>query len=281
MAIVRPLPGGEFVLETGTLNAPLPGGGWVQETQSAGGAYTLTASHGSYSYTGQSVNISYTPTTNAYTLTASYGSYGYTGQSVNLYRNRNLTPNYGSYNYTGQSVNLYRNRNLTSNYGSYSYTGQSVSIYRDRSLVVSNGSYSYTGQNATITAVARYGRPAVDITTGTWAPSSGSDLYEMLNESVANDADYISTSTLSDLFEVKLSPTTDPNSSTGHVISIRLSSNYGNSINLTLKQGSSTLDSWSVSSLTSTPTTYTRILSGAVIDSITDYTDLRITGTSA
>jgi len=38
-------------------------------------------------------------------------------------------------------------------------------------------------------------RPAADVTAGTWAPSAGSDLFAMLDESPADDADFIYSST--------------------------------------------------------------------------------------
>ena len=117
------------------------------QTSAAPSGHTLTASSGSYTYTGQSATLARNRN-----LTASNGSYSYTGQSVTIARNRNLTASYGTYTYTGQTATITHsavtNYQLTASAGSYTYTGQSATIARNRNLTANYGAYLYTGQSA-------------------------------------------------------------------------------------------------------------------------------------
>jgi len=66
-------------------------------------AYTLTASNGSYTLTGQ--NITFT-LTRAFLLSAQNGSYALTGQNIIITRGFLLSPQNGLYSLTGQAVNI-------------------------------------------------------------------------------------------------------------------------------------------------------------------------------
>ena len=144
MALSRVTPTG-WLEETGTISRATPTG-WVQETQAAtGGAYTLTASHGTYYLAGQYVGI-----TRNRELTASYGSYSYSGQAADVLKSKTIVAQNGSYSYSGQNVVVLKTNILTASSGSYNYSGQDVSISRNRNLVAQHGSYSYSGQNAII-----------------------------------------------------------------------------------------------------------------------------------
>jgi hypothetical protein len=105
----------------------------------------------------------------------------------------------------------------------------------------------------------------------------------MLDETVADDSDYIyspENPTASNSFEVLLGPLLDPLVSTGHVISYRLKAvNLDITWDLAIVQGTTVLDSWTeVYTVADGLATRTRTLSGAVADSITDYTDVRFRG---
>lgn len=54
--------------------------------------------------------------------------------------------------------------------------------------------------------------PATDISAGTWTPSSGSDLYAMINEAVTDDGDYdrSGAAPVDDTMEVSLTPLSTP-----------------------------------------------------------------------
>lgn len=121
-------------------------------------------------------------------------------------------------------------------------------------------------------AVVQLIRPASDISSGAWSPSSGSDLFAMLDEVVASDADFITTTSASTA-EVKLSTAGDPAVSTGHVIRYRAKGT--GTLTVRLIQGTTTIATH-VPSITTSFQNYTFTLSGAEADAITDYSDLRL-----
>lgn len=128
----------------------------------------------------------------------------------------------------------------------------------------------------------QYLRPIVDIAANGWLPSTGSDLYAMLDESVASDADYIYSppNPTTEQFEVRLTSGSDPLSSADHVIALRLRAINADTIfDFDLVQNTTILDSWSESvTVVAGAVQRSRTFSGAVADSITDYTNLRIRG---
>lgn len=96
-----------------------------------------------------------------------------------------------------------------------------------------------------------------DISTNGWIPSEGTTLYGTIDEPVYSDTDYISVNILSTC-EVGIEPLALPPGSI-QTISYRASSTTGNGLTVTLKQGTTTIGTWS-HGLTSTLTTYTQIL---------------------
>ena len=121
---------------------------------------------------------------------------------------------------------------------------------------------------------AQFSRPTSDASTGTWTASTGSDLYAMIDETVASDTDYISTVNASTC-EVALSTLSDPASSSGHIVRYRLSAEAGG-VTVRLRQGTTTIASWTHSPAPSSLTTYAQTLSVGEADSITDYTALKL-----
>ena len=118
--------------------------------------------------------------------------------------------------------------------------------------------------------------PASDVSAGSWSPSSGVDLYAMLDEADPSDSDYILTSTLGDECIVALQAGSDPFVSTGHVVRYRLRGDGSSGITVALLQGASLIASWTHDPAPSTFTTFEQTLSGGEADSITDYTALRL-----
>lgn len=121
---------------------------------------------------------------------------------------------------------------------------------------------------------AQYARPVSDAAAGAWTASSGSDLYAMLDETAASDADYIVTTGASTC-EVALGALTDPAVSTGHIVRYRISATGGGII-VRLRQGTTTIASWVHAPAPTSPTTYEQTLSGGEADSITDYAALKL-----
>jgi hypothetical protein len=110
-------------------------------------------------------------------------------------------------------------------------------------------------------------RPTGDISAGTWVPSSGSDLWAMLDEVTYDDGDYISTS-LAGVTELLLPAFAFPVGS-NVVLSVRGSSTSGSTLTVNLKQSGATVASWT-QVLTATDTTYEFTLSAGERAAITD-----------
>lgn len=140
--------------------------------------------------------------------------------------------------------------------------------------------------------MAQFARPSADTdNTGSYTDQGGgsSAIYTTIDETAADDGDYIRTGTdpSSAVFVTKLSNVTDPVSSSGHVLRVRAGTDQasgGNQIDLTaqLRQGYTNEGSPGTLIATLTQanvtagswTTYSATLSGAEADAITDYTSL-------
>jgi hypothetical protein len=121
----------------------------------------------------------------------------------------------------------------------------------------------------------RYARPDADITDGAWLPSTGSDLYSMLDEVTYDDTDYIYTASASTC-EIRLSDPTDPGTSNGQILRYRAKSEDTSTLVAKLMQGSTTIATRTHTSVPGTWTEYTMTLTSGECDAITDYTDLRV-----
>jgi hypothetical protein len=131
-------------------------------------------------------------------------------------------------------------------------------------------------------AALQYFRPISDIAANGWSPSTGGDLYAMLDETVADDGDYIYSPTgpTTEQFEVRLTAGGDPLSSANHTITVRLQAiGADTNFDLDLVQNTTVLDSWTENvTVAAGVVERSRTFSGAVADSITDYSNLRVRG---
>lgn len=132
--------------------------------------------------------------------------------------------------------------------------------------------------------MAQFARPDSDVTRTGWVEDDGVsvDIFDQIDEAVADDNDYVKSPTPpgTNEYEAGLSNVTDPVSSTGHTMRWRRRNGVsgGAAINLVVRllQGTTQITSQSDNTLPSTFTTQTYVLSGAEADAITDYTDLRM-----
>lgn len=115
-------------------------------------------------------------------------------------------------------------------------------------------------------AASPIARPTSDISAGGWTPSTGTELYPMLDELTPDDGDYIETSTAT-TGTLGLSAPTFPGGPT-QVLSARGASDDGSTLTVRLKQGA-TLIATRSQVLTSTMTTYTWALDAGEIALIT------------
>lgn len=118
--------------------------------------------------------------------------------------------------------------------------------------------------------------PSADVIDGTWTPSAGADLFAVLDENPASDADYIQTNTAADSCTVALASLTDPASSAGHKVSYRLQGDGTSGVLVELLQGSTVIASWTHDPAPTSATQFDQTLTGTQADSITDYTALRV-----
>lgn len=142
------------------------------------------------------------------------------------------------------------------------------------------GSSTGAGAAAAIGQATAFLRPDADSVQGTWTnESAGTQLWSHIDEVVPDDSDYIRSAEnpSSDTCRVTLS---DP--STGVATPVAVSYRYGRrgsgpiNLTVTLKQGTTTIASWSHSAISATPVTARQTLSGGQLASITDYSDLRL-----
>jgi hypothetical protein len=137
--------------------------------------------------------------------------------------------------------------------------------------------------------MAQFARPTADTSIGTYTDQAGgtSSIYATLDETVADDADYIkSVSAPSNApYVCKLGTIEDPLSSTGHVVRYRYAKNAagGAQIDLTaqLRQGytnegspGTLIAEWTHTNISDSFTTAAQTLTGGQADSITDYSAL-------
>ncbi len=138
--------------------------------------------------------------------------------------------------------------------------------------------------------MAQFGRPSADTTRDNWVEDDGTttDIFDQIDESVVDDADYIKTqlSPSSDVYVTKLTALEDPISSSGHIVRFRYrkDASGGDALDLLteLRQGYTNEGSQGTLIASQNNTDIlgsgwvdgTFTLSGGEADSITDYTDL-------
>jgi hypothetical protein len=115
----------------------------------AGGAFTLTADSGSYTYTGTANDLRLDAL-----LGADSGSYSYSGTDVDLITGYSLQADAGSYIYTGTDAALTLasagNFTLSADTGAYTYSGTDIALEASFKLDASSGAYTYSGTDATL-----------------------------------------------------------------------------------------------------------------------------------
>jgi hypothetical protein len=99
----------------------------------------------------------------------------------------------------------------------------------DSAAVIYDGTFysNVVEVSGTWTTLGIRARPSSDIAAGSWTPSTGSDLYAMLDEVSVDDADYITTSATGQTARLALTPLSDPGNDNNHVLRYRASSPEG------------------------------------------------------
>jgi len=123
--------------------------------------------------------------------------------------------------------------------------------------------------------------PSSDESIGSWTDENELtvDIFNSINESVADDNDYIQSedNPVSSVYRLKLESAIDPGVNTDHRIRYRYKkdSSSGNvDMVVRLKCGLTIIASWTHNNVSTSWVTSTQLLSDAEADSITDYGDL-------
>lgn len=178
---------------------------------------------------------------------------------------------------------IYHGARMNSTIGSFATGELTLPMVWNRALsdaemksLAANPWQIFKGRRLPVAAVvtAQYARPTSDVSAGTWTASTGSDLFAMLDETSANDSDYITTTSASTC-EVALGSLSDPAVSTGHIVRYRISGDAGGII-VRLREGGTTIANWTHNPAPASLTTYEQTLSGAEADSITNYAALKL-----
>ena len=128
--------------------------------------------------------------------------------------------------------------------------------------------------------MTQYARPDSDVSNnGSWDLSTGSDIFALINESSADDSDYVSVGDPSDSdFIVGLSNVTDPSSAADHKVYYRASDDSDGDGPLTVVLlETTTARATSVNEAVSDSITqYTFTLTSGEANSISNYNNLRL-----
>jgi hypothetical protein len=137
-----------------------------------------------------------------------------------------------------------------------------------------NGDSAWVESGVFTTSTLTRLRPNADTTVGAWTPSTGATLFGVIDEAVADDADYITTASAT-TGKVKVEVSTDPADDTNHSVSIRARATSG-TLTVSLVQGhpSETLIKAWTPSLTASFAAYVLTMSSGEAAGITDYSDL-------
>jgi hypothetical protein len=128
------------------------------------------------------------------------------------------------------------------------------------------------------TVTYTYARPSSDVTTQ-WTPSTGTDHYALIDETTANDADYIFATAAGQTDEVKLASMSAPQAGTSLLINYRVQGIVGGaSVTLSLVCNTAVI-------ATDTARTangdYTLTVASGIWASVTDWTNMRLRFVSA
>jgi len=271
MAIQALIPGVGYVEESATVQALVPGAGYVNETVSAETTYTYAATGG--------VSLAGAATlekTKAYSAT---GGLTLAGAATTSYTAGTVT-----YEYTATGGLVLAGAAVTEKDKAYLATGgMALAGAATTSYTAGAATYEYTatggltlaGAATTAYQAYQFARPSSDTDAVGWLPSTGTDLYAMIDEVAVDDADYIYTTTVDADAEVALSSLVDPTSSSEHIVRFRARAPYGGQVKVGLYQTTTLVAEWT-DSLSTSFETYAHTLAGAEADAITNYGALRL-----
>lgn len=185
-----------------------------------------------------------------------------------------------SFTLTASSIGSLYNHVTPIDSASFAITANAVGSLFNYVSQIASASFVITASDITSTynpiSLGTVARPNADTAAGGWLPSTGTSLFAMIDEVVADDTDYIFATTATTC-TLALSPVADPLTSSGQVVEYRAWSPTGTGgVTMRLKQGAVVIASWThaAGTLPTVPTAYQQVLTAAQCDAITDYTNL-------
>jgi hypothetical protein len=150
-------------------------------------------------------------------------------------------------------------------------------IWTNTSAAYQNGLIVAAFRQVTPTRETRNAKTRTD--TGndkdSWLPSTGTELYPMVDETVVDDADYIYTLQPDACF-LDLKPVVDPATTIGQSVTVRVKSDDYSTLIVTLMQGGKVIATRTYKSLLPTYQNFTMNLDQVEIDRITNYDNLQV-----
>lgn len=144
--------------------------------------YTVTYQPASSTGGPTLVAVSWAPAASTtYTLTASAGTFSLSGQAAGLLVSRRLTCSAGTFSLSGQSASLNKVSRVAADAGVFLLSGQTANLLANRSLTAANGTFTLTGQDADFALGKRI---LADV--GTFS-LSGQDATFLLNRVLASE----------------------------------------------------------------------------------------------
>jgi hypothetical protein len=201
------------------------------------------------------------------------GYTGYTAQITNFFY---------TYGYYDLDVGAAGNKTITTSNTNASYWLWRVAGFKAASTgPVGSSTATLAGVSGSAAGyLAQIAAPTSDAAVGSWQ-TTGANLFSVLDEYPANDADYIFTFTKLSPCRIKLGTLTDPVSSTGHKMYYRIKGDGSATMTVKLYTGGSStvgtgtlVKTWTHAPAPSGLTDYEQTLSGGEADAITDYANL-------
>lgn len=255
------------VLTADTANAPVSGAASTLAFNRV-----LVADTANIPLAGQNVTLTYTPIGGpTYTLTADTASIAVSGTDTNLTFNRKLVADTANVPIAGAAATLARGYTLTADTANVAVSASDAALIATRKLIAESMAIALAGADATLTytplTLPTVGRPTSDTSNTGWTPSTGVDLYPMVDEVTPDALDYISTTAIGSICEMALNTTAYPGTASQQ-LKFQASSSLGNSVIVRLKEGATTIRT-ETQVLTATDTIYTITLTSGEIAAIT------------
>lgn len=188
-----------------------------------------------------------------------------------------ITPADATHAHSAESPVMDASVAITPADATHGHAADQVAMTFTASLVIASATHAQAADQVTVDyKVVQRIRADGDVTPAGWSPSSGGDLFAMVDEAIPSDADYISTGTDNSVCEISLATGVDPSNDNDHVFRIRAKGDGTRDLRITLKQGVTTIAQWTEVDPPTVETTFRYDLTPVQAANITDYSALSV-----